>query len=121
RLIYYNAVADRLRVGLELVEFDRHRRVRHVSVSRRVSSIDQVASLLELDRKEERRRGIDASGFATSIRALWVRRHPCLLRSTLEACVPSSARLDVVDPEVQSGFIGLAIQEIEILLPDKIF
>ena len=121
RLIYHYAVANRLRVGLELVESDRHRRVQQISVSCRVRSIDEVPSLLELNRKEESRRGVDAFRFATGIRALWVRRHLCLLRSTLKACVPSAACLDVIDPEIQSCFIRFAIQEVQVLLADKVF
>ena len=56
--------------------------------------------MLKFYRQEERRGRIDAFDFAAS--------------------QVSTARFDVIDPEVESGFVGLAAQEVEIVLADEV-
>src|SRR5207253_6327773 len=54
------AVANFLGVGQKLIEANRYRRVGDVAEGSFVNPIDQIAGVLKLDRKKERRRSIDA-------------------------------------------------------------
>src|SRR6185503_10834497 len=78
----------------------RDRSAVEVAISSFIRAINQESRLLEFYRQEEGSGGVDAFHFAT------------LLVGT--------ARFDVVYPEVESGFVGFAAEEIEILLAHKV-
>ena len=93
-------VEEETLVRLELAQSQRHRRSCDVAVGRVVHPIHQVARLLEFDRKEKRRRSVHGLGRATvRIRA---------------------AGFNVVHPKVKAGFVGFAIEKVQILLPHKV-
>src|ERR1051326_6158061 len=99
-LINDHAVTDFLCIGFELSEPKRNRRTCEVAVGGVVSSINQITCLLKFHREEESGGRIRAFGGATILIA--------------------AARFDVVDPEAETRFVGLAPEKIYILLTDKV-
>ena len=70
-----------------------------IAVGGFVETFDQVTGLLKFNRQEERRRGVDALEVA--------------------ACQVVPTGFDVVGPETNTARVRLAIQKVEIVLPDK--
>ena len=88
-----------MRVRRKFSEPQRHRSIRQIAIRSFVHAIDFESSLLKLNRQEVSRARVDALHFPAPI-------------------VRAACR-DLVRPEVESRFIGLAIQEVEIVLPHK--
>src|SRR3989442_15099183 len=70
-----------------------------IAVSGFVHALDEITCLLEFDRQKISRRNIDALGFDA----------PCVI----------AARSNLVSPEGQATRIRLAIEKVEIMLPDE--
>src|SRR5205085_7949924 len=67
-----------------------------------IESVEEEARALELDGEEEGRRGVDALDLA-ALRGLY----------------PCAARLDVVRPELEARGVGLAVEEVVVVLADE--
>src|SRR5215831_14653017 len=95
------AVADLLRIRAVLAQSQGHGSSLKAPVSSLVGAINQKTGLLAFYRQEERRRCVDAFGFTTT-RII-------------------AAGFNVIDPEVKAGLVGLATEEVQILLAHKVF
>src|SRR3989442_4567948 len=89
-------------VRQELVEFDRHRLAEDVAISSPVDAIDQVTCLLKFSGQEKRCRDF---------------RAPALVAGGAGATRAAGVKADV--PETPTCFIGIAIEEVFVLLPDE--
>src|SRR5438128_8859110 len=88
-----------LRIRQKLIEPDRHGRAGQIAVSHFVHAVDQISSLLKFDGEEVSRRVVDALDF--------------------NALRISSAGSDLIRPESETVGIGIAVQEVSIMLSDE--
>ena len=100
RLAENHVLIEGLQVAHELAIKDRSCKAGHIGTEgSSVSEIGGEAGILEFDRKEERRRDMDALD--------------------LDALLVGAAGGDLVNPEGEPARVGLAIQEVEVMLANE--
>src|SRR5437879_11633840 len=88
-----------LRIRQKLIELDQHRGIRQIAVSRFVYAIDEITGLLEFNREEVSCGDVDTLHFY--------------------ALMIAATGGDLVRPEFPAALIGIAVEEVQILLTNE--